>query len=152
MRMVNIPWLVLSIIIAVVVKLMIIIHITITSHGRHVVSNHRSFDCLFNSEYVPTSKKHQSPHYRSFVREIHRKTVEFFATQMPSNAEKASVWCGHKTLQSPSHYPSQLWPRSMSPFGVTRPQWANWITGMHLVSAVNRARIHLGLTISGGCE
>ena len=88
MRVVNIPWLVLSIIIAVVVKLMIIIHITMTSHGRHVVSNHRSFDCLFNSEYVPTSKKHQSPHYCSFVREIHRMTVEFFAAQMPSNAER----------------------------------------------------------------
>ena len=27
-----------------------------------------------------------------------------------------------------SHYPSQCWPRSLSPYGVTRPQWVNYIT------------------------
>ena len=27
--------------------------------------------------------------------------------------------------QAPSHYLSQCWPRSMSPNGVTRPQWVN---------------------------
>ena len=31
------------------------------------------------------------------------------------------AWC----RQAPSHYQSQCWPRSMSPYGVTRPQWAN---------------------------
>ena len=44
--------------------------ITMTSHKRHVVSNHRSFDCFFNSLYRPTSKKHQRPHYCSFAREF----------------------------------------------------------------------------------
>ena len=41
--------------------------ITITSHGRHVVSNHRSLKCLFNSLCRPISKKHESPHYWPFV-------------------------------------------------------------------------------------
>ena len=30
-------------------------------------------------------------------------------------------------VQAPSHYLSQCWPRSMSPNGVTSPQWVNWI-------------------------
>ena len=50
-------------------------HITTTSHGRHVVSNHRSLDCLFNRLFGPTSKKHQSPRYWPFVRGIHRWPV-----------------------------------------------------------------------------
>ena len=41
--------------------------ITIKSHGRHVVSNHRSLKCLFNSLCRPISKKHESPHYWPFV-------------------------------------------------------------------------------------
>ena len=31
------------------------------------------------------------------------------------------VWC----RQATSHYVSQCWPRSLSPYGVTRPQWVN---------------------------
>ena len=27
--------------------------------------------------------------------------------------------------QAPSHYLSQCWPRSLSPYGVTRPHWVN---------------------------
>ena len=50
--------------------------ITMTSHERHVVSNHRSFDCLFNCLCRPTSKKHQRPHYWPFVRGIHRWPVK----------------------------------------------------------------------------
>ena len=30
--------------------------------------------------------------------------------------------------QATSHYLSQCWPRAMSPNGVTRPQWVNWIS------------------------
>ena len=29
------------------------------------------------------------------------------------------TWC----LQATSYYPSQCWPISMSPYGITRPQW-----------------------------
>ena len=35
--------------------------ITMMSHERHVVSNCRSFDCLFDSLREPTSKKYYSP-------------------------------------------------------------------------------------------
>ena len=35
--------------------------------------------------------------------------------------------------QATSHYLSQCWPRSMSPYGVTRPQWVN----SSLLSAAN---------------
>ena len=49
-----------------------LILITMTSHERHVVWNHRSFECLFNSLWGPTSKKHQNLLYWSFVRGIHR--------------------------------------------------------------------------------
>ena len=31
------------------------------------------------------------------------------------------VWC----RQATSHYLSQCWPRSMSPYDITRPQWVN---------------------------
>ena len=31
------------------------------------------------------------------------------------------AWCRHAT----SYYLNQYWPRSMSPYGVTRPQWVN---------------------------
>ena len=31
------------------------------------------------------------------------------------------AWC----RQARSHYLSQCWPRSLSPYGVTRPQWVN---------------------------
>ena len=36
---------------------------------------------------------------------------------------QAMAWC----RQATSHYLSQCWPRSMSPYGVTRPQWVNII-------------------------
>ena len=32
-------------------------------------------------------------------------------------------WCHQAT----SHYLSQCWPTSLSPYGVTRPQWVNWL-------------------------
>ena len=34
------------------------------------------------------------------------------------------AWCHQAT----SHYLNQCWPRSMSPYGVTRPQWVNEIS------------------------
>ena len=42
------------------------------THERHVVSNHRSSDCLFTSLCGPISKKH---YYWSFVRGIHQWPV-----------------------------------------------------------------------------
>ena len=39
-----------------------------------------------------------------------------------STLVQVMAWC----LQATSHYLSQCWPRSMSPNGVTRPQWVNF--------------------------
>ena len=38
-----------------------------------------------------------------------------------STLVQVMAWC----RQATSHYMSQCWPRSMSPYGVTRPQWVN---------------------------
>ena len=41
------------------------------------------------------------------------------------------AWC----CQATSHYLSQFWPRSLSPYGVTRPQWVNQKSTMVQVMA-----------------
>ena len=38
-----------------------------------------------------------------------------------STLVQVMAWC----RQATSHYLSQCWPRSLSPLGVTRPQWVN---------------------------
>ena len=40
-------------------------------------------------------------------------------TDNKSTLVQVMAWCHQAT----SHYLSQRWPRSMSPYGVTRPQW-----------------------------
>ena len=40
-----------------------------------------------------------------------------------STLVQVMAWCHQAT----SHYLSQCWPRSLSPYGVTRPQWAKLI-------------------------
>ena len=42
-------------------------------------------------------------------------------TDDKSTLIEVMAWC----RQAPSHYLSQCWPRSLSPYGVTRPQWVN---------------------------
>ena len=42
-------------------------------------------------------------------------------TDDQSTLVQVMAWCH----QAPSHYLSQCWPRSMSPYGITRPQWVN---------------------------
>ena len=37
------------------------------------------------------------------------------------------AWC----RQATSHYLSQWWPRSLSPYGVIRPQWVKQVPGFH---------------------
>ena len=64
--------------------------ITMLSHNHHIVSNHQSLDCLFNSSVGPTSKKHQSPHYWPFMRwpvnSLHNG---------PVMQKKTSMWWHH---------------------------------------------------------
>ena len=42
-------------------------------------------------------------------------------TDDQSTLVQVMAWC----RQTTSHYLSQCWPRSLSPYGVTRPQWVN---------------------------
>ena len=42
-------------------------------------------------------------------------------TNEKSTLVQVMAWC----RQATSHYLSQCWPSSMSPYGVTRPQWVN---------------------------
>ena len=47
-----------------------------------------------------------------------------------TNDKSTLVWTGQVMAwfhQATSHYLSQCWPRSMSPYGVTRPQWVKHI-------------------------
>ena len=43
-------------------------------------------------------------------------------TDGKSTLVQVMAWC----RQATSHYLSQCWPRSLSPYGVTRPQWVNF--------------------------
>ena len=43
-------------------------------------------------------------------------------TDDQSTLVQVMAWC----RQATSHYLSQCWPRSLSPYGVTRPQWVKW--------------------------
>ena len=42
-------------------------------------------------------------------------------TDDQSTLVQVMAWC----RQATSHYLSQCWPRSLSPYGATRPQWVN---------------------------
>ena len=58
-------------------------------------------------------------------------------TDGKSTLEQVMAWC----RQAASHYLSQCWPRSLSPYGVIRPQWVKlaytnndyhvWICKLH---------------------
>ena len=49
--------------------------------------------------------------------------MSLYFTDDQSTLVQVLAWCHQAT----SHYLSQCWPRSMSPNGVTRPQWVNWL-------------------------
>ena len=52
-------------------------------------------------------------------------TLDFIDDQ--SALVHAMAWC----RQATSHYLSQCWPRSLSPYDVTRPQWVKGCTHIH---------------------
>ena len=43
------------------------------------------------------------------------------STDDQSTMVQVMAWCHQAT----SHYLNQCWPRSLSPYGITRPQWVN---------------------------
>ena len=53
--------------------------------------------------------------------EIALRWIPLDLTDDKSTLVQVMAWCHQAT----SHYLSQCWPRSMSPNGVTRPQWVN---------------------------
>ena len=44
-------------------------------------------------------------------------------TDDQSTLVQVMAWC----RQATSHYLSQCWPRYLSPYGVTRPEWVKWL-------------------------
>ena len=54
--------------------------------------------------------------------EIARIWMSLEFTDDQSTLVQLIAWC----RQATSHYLSQCWPRSLSPYGVTRPQWVKW--------------------------
>ena len=54
--------------------------------------------------------------------EIALRWMPLDLTDDKSTLVQVMAWC----RQATSHYLSQCWPRSMSPNGITRPQWVNW--------------------------
>ena len=77
--------------------------ITMTSHERHVVSNHQSFNCLFGKLCGRTSNNIEvhvtAPLWREFT------DYRWFLAQTASNAEKASI----------------LWRHHVDPYEISRP-------------------------------
>ena len=51
------------------------------------------------------------------------KWMSMDLTDDKSTLVQVMAWC----RQATSHYLSQCWPRSVSPYGVSRPQWVNKI-------------------------
>ena len=54
--------------------------------------------------------------------EIALRWMPLDLTADKSTLVQVMAWC----RQATSHYLSRCWPRSMSPNGVTRPQWVTW--------------------------
>ena len=63
--------------------------------------------------------------------EIPLSRMSLNLTDDKSTLVQVMAWC----RQATSHYLSQCWPRSMPPYGVTRPQWAAWISN-HMARTV----------------
>ena len=66
-----------------------------------------------------------------------------------STLVQVMAWC----RQATSHYLSQCWPRSLSPYGVTRPEWVKavhvpkicwWLCRLFIVLCLHMTLIHWG--------
>ena len=65
--------------------------------------------------------------------EIALRWMSLDLTDEMSTLDQVMAWC----RQAKSHYPSQSWPRSKSPNGVTRPQWVKWAAKVLMMNQVN---------------
>ena len=60
--------------------------------------------------------------------------MSLYLTDDKSILVQVMAWC----RQATSHYLSRCWPRSLLPYGVTRPQWVNILTGYPQTSNISR--------------
>ena len=58
--------------------------------------------------------------------EIALRWMPLNLTDDKSTLVQVMAWC----RQATSHYLSQCWPRSMSPYAITRPQWVKYLLGL----------------------
>ena len=58
-----------------------------------------------------------------------------------STLVQVMAWCHQAT----SHYLSQCWPRYLSPYGITRPQWVKCLSVLHLLKTLQG--LELGLQV-----
>ena len=75
-----------------------------------------NFECVI-SEHMLQIK------FMSTYCEIHISWMPETAFDDEPTLVKVMAWCHQAT----SHYLSQCWPRSMSPYSITRPQWGKII-------------------------
>ena len=105
-----------------------------------VASQITSLMIVYSTVYSDANKrKHQSSMSLAFVRGIHRGPVQVMAWCRQATTHYLSQCCLSQCCQccltAPSHYLSQCWPRSLSPYGVTRPQWVESLRPvMHICS------------------
>ena len=62
--------------------------------------------------------------------EIAYRWMSLDFTDDKSALVQVMAWC----CQATSHYPSQCWPRPMSPYGITRPEWVEYAIFKWLLS------------------
>ena len=66
-------------------------------------------------------------------------------TEDKSTVVQVMAWC----RQATSHYLSQCWPRSLPPYGVTRPQWCNTLATTSVIKGCVCTRLHECLQTTG---
>ena len=72
-------------------------------------------------------------------REISPRWMSLDLTDDKSTLVQVMAWC----RQATSHYLSQCWPRYLSSYGATRPQWVNLITSYltELMTTIGSERV-----------
>ena len=70
--------------------------------------------------------------------EIALRWIPLDLTNDKSTLVQVMAWC----RQAASHYLSQCWPRSLSPNGLTRPQWVNFYSSLAKQFNMQRVESH----------
>ena len=97
--------------------------------GCHVIAG---ISVSFNLTHWPgrcgSNSKSALPEHRLWIKFVStpceialRQTKNTFRAYGKWTLLQVMAWC----RQATNHYLSQCWPRSMSPYGVIRPQWVN---------------------------